>query len=427
MEKFLNLAARSMLLLILALSLYFYSFLRLRLAWETTAQDIVFHVAYGLTLIALAGGVIRAPAWLAAATAMMKRMPFMTLLFFFNVGLSVFIWFAIFTQWGVISFLFFASLVVIRFHVMNANRLLQVLAKSVRLSIFGFGLYYLVLGSGELYMRMNPERVGGGGGGNPALHEFYRGLDHFNSLGLKDDEFELEPPEGIFRIVVLGDSFAYGQGVPNEKTFPDQMEKLLNARGHDLNYETINTAKPGMNTKEELDYLNEEGWSFHPDLIVLQFYANDVSVIATATEKKTNPILQLIFRRPFERSYFIFFLRHTFDRFMYSLVRRTNEEAPPDYFWGLYRHIETNMPAWTQCRDAFTEIVRVCKERSVPIVAVLLPHPGEDHGSIPLIHEVVRNHCQAIGLPVLDLQEDVKTLPLERQIVLPFDHHPSAE
>src|SRR5512147_415396 len=44
-----------------------------------------------------------------------------------------------------------------------------------------------------------------------------------NSLGLRGAEVELNPPPGVQRIVVAGDSFAWGWGVNDGADFPDQL------------------------------------------------------------------------------------------------------------------------------------------------------------------------------------------------------------
>ena len=45
-----------------------------------------------------------------------------------------------------------------------------------------------------------------------------------NSKGLRDDETSYEKPEGRFRIVLLGDSFSFGFGVPIQKHFSSLLE-----------------------------------------------------------------------------------------------------------------------------------------------------------------------------------------------------------
>jgi hypothetical protein len=49
-----------------------------------------------------------------------------------------------------------------------------------------------------------------------------------NAMGFRDREFEAKP-EGVRRIVIVGDSFTYGHGLPEAESYPRQLEALLRA------------------------------------------------------------------------------------------------------------------------------------------------------------------------------------------------------
>ncbi len=61
-----------------------------------------------------------------------------------------------------------------------------------------------------------------------------------NSKGLRDNETTYDKPEGVFRIVVIGDSNTFGVGVPIEKHFT----RLLEGYFRDL--EVINLGVGGF-------------------------------------------------------------------------------------------------------------------------------------------------------------------------------------
>jgi len=95
-----------------------------------------------------------------------------------------------------------------------------------------------------------------------------------NSKGLRNDrDFEYEKPEGVIRIISLGDSQTQGYEVRQDYTFSVIMEKYLKAQDH--NIEVINSGISGFSTAEELLFLENEGIKYKPDFIVLGFYAND--------------------------------------------------------------------------------------------------------------------------------------------------------
>jgi hypothetical protein len=83
-----------------------------------------------------------------------------------------------------------------------------------------------------------------------------------NSKGLRDDETTYEKSEGTFRIVLLGDSFTFGWGVPIEKHYSTLLE------GYFKNVEVINMGIEAFGVDQELLYLRLEGLRYEPDLVL---------------------------------------------------------------------------------------------------------------------------------------------------------------
>lgn len=92
-----------------------------------------------------------------------------------------------------------------------------------------------------------------------------------NSRGLRDREHALAPAPGVTRIVLLGDSFAWGWGVDDGKTFADVLEQRLGSA-----VEVLNLGVPGYSTDQELLWLEREGLLWEPDLVILCLLLNDV-------------------------------------------------------------------------------------------------------------------------------------------------------
>jgi lysophospholipase L1-like esterase len=91
-----------------------------------------------------------------------------------------------------------------------------------------------------------------------------------NSLGYRNPE--IGPKKGK-RLLFLGDSITFGQGVNEEWTFVRLLENLARAQGEI--WEPINGAVEGLGTNGELAVLNETGLALKPDVVVLDFYLND--------------------------------------------------------------------------------------------------------------------------------------------------------
>ncbi len=91
-----------------------------------------------------------------------------------------------------------------------------------------------------------------------------------NQKGLRDRERSYERPPKTGRILVIGDSFAWGYGVEESERFSERVESLLGV-------EVINAGVSGYSTDQELLWLREEGIQYEFDLIVLVLAGNDVS------------------------------------------------------------------------------------------------------------------------------------------------------
>ncbi len=96
-----------------------------------------------------------------------------------------------------------------------------------------------------------------------------------NAVGLRDNStHEHRPNAGTTRILLVGDSFTFGWGVPYDRTWPVLLEQGLHERGE--NVEIIKAGVPGYSTDQELEYLKRLSTSFKPDWVFLVFAANDL-------------------------------------------------------------------------------------------------------------------------------------------------------
>ena len=106
---------------------------------------------------------------------------------------------------------------------------------------------------------------------------YRKGLTSHNSLGYRNDEFSLEKPEGVYRIVALGGSSTYDVSIEdNADTFTAQLEKLLKEDYGFENIQVINAGVPGYNSWEILVNLEFRVLDLDPDLVIIYEGTNDV-------------------------------------------------------------------------------------------------------------------------------------------------------
>lgn len=108
---------------------------------------------------------------------------------------------------------------------------------------------------------------GGFSSGMPLYHV------SINSWGFRGREYTTEKAGDTLKIFVLGDSFAFGQGVDNGRAFPDVLEGLLNA-DYGSDFEVFNLGHGGFSTDDEYRKLIEF-LPYNPDAVILQAGAND--------------------------------------------------------------------------------------------------------------------------------------------------------
>jgi phosphoribosylanthranilate isomerase len=89
-----------------------------------------------------------------------------------------------------------------------------------------------------------------------------------NSVGMRDYDHSLGKSPGVYRILVLGDSFMEANQVKFEDAFVSLLERQLGGvTGHSI--EVVNASVSGWGTDDELMYLMREGLRYRPDLVLV--------------------------------------------------------------------------------------------------------------------------------------------------------------
>lgn len=106
---------------------------------------------------------------------------------------------------------------------------------------------------------------------------YEKGQTFHNSLGYRNEEFSLEKPGGVFRIVALGGSSTYDVSIKdNDETFTAQLEKLLKEEYGYQDVQVINAGVSGYNSWEILVNLEFRVLDLDPDLVIIYEGTNDV-------------------------------------------------------------------------------------------------------------------------------------------------------
>jgi len=268
-----------------------------------------------------------------------------------------------------------------------------------------------------------------------------------NTDGFRDRDFIIPKPANTYRILVLGDSFAWGVGLTLEETLSKQLEKRL-IDAANKNIEVINASIPGMNTVEELLLLKEKGLKYDPDMILLIYNLNDIDFLPQLSsknydEKKIIPKTQVdpgeditkAFKNKGMRGFINWFeVRSKFVSFLVprvgSLLRQMGLTTSLEFSWveRIFQGYTDDNPGWLESKRALREIAEICRNRGIVFTAAIYPLLVElksYKGKKP--HETLHNYLNSIEVPYVDLLTVFEGKNGQSYWINYLDNHPNAE
>jgi hypothetical protein len=121
---------------------------------------------------------------------------------------------------------------------------------------------------------------------NPGAHVLVKGPQFsveykINEEGLRD-EFLYNNHRSVIRILLIGDSFAFGAANEYDKTFSVIFERQLKQNGYDV--DVIKAGIPFRNTDGDVLYLENIVPKYNPDFVIYTFLPNNLFVNMPITE-----------------------------------------------------------------------------------------------------------------------------------------------
>ena len=92
---------------------------------------------------------------------------------------------------------------------------------------------------------------------------------------MRDKEYAPTPPQGTYRIALLGPSTAMGSGVDEQEGFEALLEQHLNADGHGEKYEILNFGVAGYSPLHMLFQLRKKVLAFKPHMAMFLGHVSD--------------------------------------------------------------------------------------------------------------------------------------------------------
>lgn len=208
-----------------------------------------------------------------------------------------------------------------------------------------------------------------------------------NRIGLRGPEVACPKPEGLKRILMLGDSLVFGWGVPQEKTIAMLLQEKLSGSGSA--YEVVNMGVGNYNTTMETELFKRVGLALQPDAVILVFFVNDPEPIP-----KLNSLTY-----SFKQHSYLFAV--VFDTYQRMRARWDEGFNWLDYYSGLYR---PESPALEQNRKSLVELAQICREKGIALFFVNYPelHQLKEY-PLTVATDYVRTMANETGTPFMDL------------------------
>lgn len=108
--------------------------------------------------------------------------------------------------------------------------------------------------------------------------------ESINARGMRGPLREYLKPAKTYRIILMGDSCAYGMFVSYEKTYASLLENILREKTG-CRIEVFNAGVPGYSSLQGLRYLKKELFKYQPDLLIVAFGFNDLVSIVDLEDK----------------------------------------------------------------------------------------------------------------------------------------------
>jgi len=115
----------------------------------------------------------------------------------------------------------------------------------------------------------------------PEVDNFNNKADELklNSEGFRGPEFSKQKPDNTYRIIAIGGSTTWGDGVADGHTWPEYLQKKFGQTNLEINVEVTNVGIGGSSSVAETALIKERMIDYEPDLFLVYDGVNDVSHI----------------------------------------------------------------------------------------------------------------------------------------------------
>ena len=186
-----------------------------------------------------------------------------------------------------------------------------------------------------------------------------------NSFGIRNKEISEIKSSNEMRILALGDSYIWGEGLSENEIITKKLENGLDSN-YNQKIEVINAGIGGYNTKDEYEQLIRLYPIYKPDLVILFFFTNDLLLKDSSGEYLSWKIKTNMFLR--KHSKFYAFLYYLIKSSINSIISTPEFILPQEY----YDFSDSNI-GWVRFKKYFLEMKKYCHRKDAGLIFVLIP------------------------------------------------------
>lgn len=286
------------------------------------------------------------------------------------------------------------------------------------LLLVGILIFFIFLG--EIILRILIAEETSRFGFGPGSLKFNKKYITLNKEGFRDNDYPLIKSQNTFRIIGLGDSFTYGSGIKDvNDIYLKKLEALLN-QNNIQNYEVLSFAKPGINTKKEIEILKDDALKYNPDMVILGYFLNDFTdvdnQIKCKSRERTIPFFGFWLRN---LSYLYYFIETRINK----LIERMHLECAYgeylDHVFESEKNKEDNF-------KYFEELSKISKENNAELIVVIFPMIYDlKNYHFNEAHKFVKETGKKYNFVVIDLLPYYQEYTEKEIIVNTYDIHPN--
>ncbi|MFH1282983.1 MAG: GDSL-type esterase/lipase family protein [bacterium] len=228
-----------------------------------------------------------------------------------------------------------------------------------------------------------------------------------NKIGLRSSEIDINNQSNAKRILILGDSFAYGFKVDQDKILSSRLEEKLLKR---FPAEVINASFPNWSIVHQKHFFERLGYALKPDLVVICHVLNDIESV--------NPKLKI-------SKLYVFLKYNLYLTGLFNpLISLFSENSAIVDMQSAYT---ANTIPWNNYFNNLEVLNSEIKDANSSLIFLIFPW-FSNFNPYPFneAHNNLKNGLKQMGIESLDLLDIYKHYPAKDLIVSYRDLHPNS-